>query len=178
MATTTPTTTKTKTTKFTPLEFQSASECIPPETKIVLTMFFAFPPELVAIPRFSSVREVKEERSQLSNPFLGTRFETFLDAFMHLRQLSPLVVFSRVLRDSICHYVCLSVCRSVGLSVCRSVTTQFVIEFLIVFDRFCCEILFGQFFFGKIFLSFLSFLSFFCHFVIFWLYCPCPATRD
>ena len=31
------------------------------------------------------------------------------------------LIFSRVLRDSTSHCVCLSVCRSVGLSVCRSV---------------------------------------------------------
>ena len=70
----------------------------------------------------------------------------------------------------------------VTMSVGPLVTTQFVIDFLIVLDRFFCEILFGQFFFflKKIFVFFfLSFLSFFVIFMLsFTFYCPCPATRD
>ena len=80
-------------------------------------------------------------------------------------------------------YATLYVTMSVGRCVCRSVTTQFVIEFLIVFDRFFCEILFGQYFFLEKFFFFLksfflSFLSFFVIFYAFTFYCPCPATRD
>ena len=78
---------------------------------------------------------VKTVISLYSFTFIHVSLQNALPIGPLVRPLTPFTsVFSRVLRDSISRYV--------GLSVGRSVVILFFSEFLMVFGRFFCEILF------------------------------------
>ena len=89
------------------------------------------------------------------------------------KQIGEKVLFLKFL---VACYATLQAAMSVCLSVGWLVAILFFIEFLIVFDRFFCEILFGQFFFWKIFFFFVIFVIF-CHFYAFFYFLlPLPSN--